>query len=394
MNISAGPLSQQELGERLRIAREAARVTQADAAGAINVARTTLIAMEQGQRRVRMDELQRLAQLYKVSVNTLLRQEAIHVDLSPRFRRVIADEDDNAHAASQLLTELAKAEVELENLLGIKRVRNYPPERPLLSADVRKQAEQDALELRQRLGLGLVPVADIVTLLELELGVRVFVRRLRGKISGLFAYDEQLGACILLNANHPRERRALTGAHELAHLVSTRREPDVYVDADPDRTPEERYCNAFARNFLMPPRALTLKFKELTAGSDRLTRRHVIVLAHYFCVSREAMVRRLEELSLTKRGTWDWFQVNGGISDEQVRQVLGDLTVRDPYKADADRPTTLRLNMLAAEAARQGLLSEGQLARLLQVSRVELRTLLDGIEVEGSAADEAPVLSQ
>lgn len=394
MNISAGPLSQQELGERLRIAREAARVTQADAAGAINVARTTLIAMEQGQRRVRMDELQRLAQLYKVSVNTLLRQEAIHVDLSPRFRRVIADEDDNAHAASQLLTELAKAEVELENLLGIKRVRNYPPERPLLSADVRKQAEQDALELRQRLGLGLAPVADIVTLLELELGVRVFVRRLRGKISGLFAYDEQLGACILLNANHPRERRALTGAHELAHLVSTRREPDVYVDADPDRTPEERYCNAFARNFLMPPRALTLKFKELTAGSDRLTRRHVIVLAHYFCVSREAMVRRLEELSLTKRGTWDWFQVNGGISDEQVRQVLGDLTVRDPYKADADRPTTLRLNMLAAEAARQGLLSEGQLARLLQVSRVELRTLLDGIEVEGSAADEAPVLSQ
>jgi Zn-dependent peptidase ImmA (M78 family)/transcriptional regulator with XRE-family HTH domain len=394
MKTSVGPISLQELGERLRIARETARVTQANAAEAINVARTTLIAIEQGQRRVRMDELQKLAQLYDMSVNALLRQESIHVDLIPRFRRVIADEDDNARAASQLLTDLARAEVELENLLGVRRVRNYPPERPLLSVDVRKQAEQDALELRQRLGLGLAPVADIVTLLELELGVRVFVRRLRGKISGLFAYDEQLGACILLNANHPRERRALTGAHELGHLVSTRREPDVYSESDPDRTPEERYCNAFARNFLMPPRALTLKFNELTAGSARLTRRHVIVLAHYFCVSREAMVRRLEELDLTKRGTWDWFQDNGGISDEQARQVLGDLAARDAYKADADRPTTLRLNMLAAEAAQQSLLSEGQLARLLQVSRVELRALLDGIEVEGSAADEAPVLSQ
>jgi hypothetical protein len=74
--------------------------------------------------------------------------------------------------------------------------------------------------------------------------------------------------------------------------------------------------------------------------------------------------------------------------------VLGDLVVPDPYKAQADRPTTLRLNMLAAEVSRRGLLSEGQLARLLQVSRVELRDLLDDIEVEGSAADEAPVLSQ
>jgi len=121
---------------------------------------------------------------------------------------------------------------------------------------------------------------------------------------------------------------------------------------------------------------------------------HVIVLGHYFCVSREAMVRRLEELGLTKRGTWDWFQDNGGISDEHARQVLGDLIAPDPYTAEADRPTTLRLNMLAAEASRRGLLSEGQLARLLQVSRVELRDLLDDIEVEGSAADEAPVLSQ
>jgi Zn-dependent peptidase ImmA (M78 family) len=293
MTTLSNQISPEELGERLRIAREAAGVKQADAAATIEIARTTLIAMEQGQRRVRMEEMQKLAKLYKVSANALLRQEAVHVDLTPRFRRLITDENDGARDASQLLTDLTKAEVELENLIGIKRGRNYPPERPLAAGDVRKQAEQDAVELRQRLGIGLAPVADIVTLLELELGVRVFVRRIPPKISGLFAYDEKLGACILLNANHPRERRALTGAHELGHLVSTRREPDVYRDADPDRSPEERYCNAFARNFLMPFRAVTPKFTELTAGSTRLTRRHVIVLAHYFGVSREAMVRRL-----------------------------------------------------------------------------------------------------
>ncbi len=99
------------------------------------------------------------------------------------------------------------------------------------------------------------------------------------------------------------------------------------------------------------------------------------------------MVRRLEELNLTKAGTWDWFQANGGITDEHAKQVLGDLAAPDKDKAEADQPTTLRLNLLAAEAYRQNLLSEGQLARLLQLDRLELRELLDSQESEGTEAD-------
>ncbi len=381
-----------EIGERLRIAREAARIKQADAANAIGVARTTLVAIEQGQRRVRINELQQLAHRYGTSVNSLLRREAVHVDLQPRFRKLSGSSDGAADAAVQLMSDLAKAEVELENLLGVTRARNYPPERPILRGDVRAQAEQDATELRQRLGLGISPVPDIVTLLEMELGVRVYVRRFDGRISGLFAYDEALGPCMLLNANHPRERRTQTAAHETGHMVSTRREPEILHKDEPENSREERYANAFGRAFLTPARAVMQKFQEVTAGSDRLTRRHIIVLAHFFGVSREAMVRRLEELGLTKPGTWDWFQAHGSITDDHARQVLGDLSTPDAYKADADRPTTLRLNLLANEAYRKGLLSEGQLARLLHLDRVELREILDSQEVEGSEADGVPNL--
>lgn len=380
-------MSPADVGERLRIAREGAGISQANAAASIDVARTTLVAIEQGQRRVRMSELQQLARLYGTSVNALLRQEAIQVDLAPRFRKLAGSSDTAVDAVAKLLADLAKAEVELENLLGFKRVRNYPPERPILRGDVRAQAEQDAMELRQRLGLGVSPVPDIVTLLEMELGVRVYVRRFDGKISGLFAYDEALGPCILLNANHPRDRRTQSAAHECGHFVSTRREPEILHNHEPENSREERYANAFGRAFLTPARGVTQKFQEVTAGSDRLSRRHVIVLAHFFGVSREAVVRRLEELGLVKPGTWDWFQSNGGITDGQARQVLGDLSIPDAYKADADRPTTLRLNLLAAEVYRKGLLSEGQLARLLQLDRVELREILGGAEAEGSEAD-------
>jgi Zn-dependent peptidase ImmA (M78 family)/DNA-binding XRE family transcriptional regulator len=376
-----------EVGERLRIAREGAGISQAAAADKINVARTTLIAIEKGQRRVRLPELQQLAKLYNSSVNALLRQEAIQVDLAPRFRKLIGSSEGAAETAAKLMADLAKAEVELENLLGFKRIQNYPPERPILRGDVRAQAEQDALELRQRLGLGISPVPDIVTLLELELGVRVYVRRFDGKISGLFAYDEALGPCILLNANHPRERRTQSAAHECGHFISTRREPEILHNHQTENSREERYADAFGRAFLTPARGVIQKFHEVTAGSDRLNRRPAIVLAHFFGVSREAMIRRLEELELVKPGTWDWFKSNGGITDEQAKQVLGDLPAADSQKADADRPTTLRLNLLAAEVYRQGLLSEGQLARLLHLDRVEIREILSGAEPEGSEAN-------
>src|SRR5208282_637622 len=207
-------MSPVEVGERLRVAREAAKLKQAEAATAVDIARTTLVAIEQGQRRVRMSELQQLAKLYGTSINALLRKEAVHVDLTPQFRKLSLRLDDAVEHAVQLLSELAKAEVELENLLGVKRIRNYPPERPILPGDVRSQAEQNAHELRQWLGLGLRPIRDIVTLLEMEMGVRVYIRRVDGRISGLFAYDDALGACVLLNANHTRERRTQTAAHE------------------------------------------------------------------------------------------------------------------------------------------------------------------------------------
>lgn len=384
-------LSDQEIGQRLRIARESAKLRQEDAAERLGISRTTVVAIEKGDRRARFEEVRAFAQLYGTSVNALLRDEAVHVDLAPKFRKHFGKEDTAVEDAAKLLAELAQAEVELEALLGIRRVPNYPPERPLLPGDVRAQAEHDATELRQWLGLGLSPIPDMVTLLELELGVRVYIRRLEANISGLFAYDDKIGACMLFNANHPRERRTLTAAHETGHLVSTRRQPEVLTDNRGENSREERYAAAFSAAFLMPARAVMQKFKEVTAGAEKLTRRHVIVLAHAFGVSREATVRRLEDLKLAPKGTWDWFLHYGNITDEQARQVLGDLATPDPGKADGDRPTSLRLGLLADAVARRGILSEGQIARMLHLDRVELRAMLDGLEVEGSEADE-PIL--
>lgn len=146
---------------------------------------------------------------------------------------------------------------------------------------------------------------------------------------------------------------------------------------------EERYANAFAQAFLMPARTVMDRFAELTRGSVTLTRRHVILMAHVFGVSRETLVRRLECLRQVKPGAWDWFEANGGISSQQARRVLNDLVPGDLDLAGAEQPGTLRLNLLAAEAHRQGLMSEGQLVRLLRPDRIALREILDSVDAEG-----------
>ncbi|VWD45613.1 hypothetical protein BLA17378_08351 [Burkholderia aenigmatica] len=189
---------------------------------------------------------------------------------------------------------------------------------------------------------------------------------------------------MLINANHRRDRQTQTGGHELGHFIATRRRPEVYQDEIHDNSREERYANAFGRAFLTPTRAVMEKFKELTTGATHLTRRHVILLANYFGVSRQAIVIRLEELGLTKKGTWDWFKDNGGITDEQVRQVLG----ATEYDTNVDNPQSSRLYLLAIDAWKKDLISEGQMAEMLKLDRQRVRELLDEAAAEEDEADD------
>ena len=380
-------LSNIDIGRRLRTARESAALTQADVARKINMARTTLVSIEKGQRRVRIEELQKLAALYKTSANAILRHETVCLDLVPRFRRLRQSTNAAVEKAVQILNGLVSAETELEAVLGIKHERRYLPERQILPGDIKEQAEQNAQELRNWLGLGPGPILDIVSMLDQRLGIRVYIRKIDSKISGLFAYEEDVGACVLLNANHPVDRIRQSAAHELGHFYSARQRVEIYTEDTPSSR-EERYADHFARCFLTPAREVKERFVNITAGQSHFTRRHVILLAHQSGVSREAMVKRLEELSLVKRGTWDWFLSNGGITDEQAREVLGNLPERHISVLLSGGLVPPRLSLLAREVSKRNLYSESQLAQLLRLSHYEVREVLDGVENEQEEANE------
>ena len=383
-------LSAQEIGRRLRLARENADIRQDEAATVIGVSRPTLVSIEKGARRVRIQEMQMLARHYGVSANALLRREAVHTALMPRFRKLRETEDVHTAAAIELFNDLIKADVELENILGIERRRHYPPDRGIHKGDVVAMAETHAKELRDWLGLGPGPIADIFSLIELGLGIRLYQRRLSSgsRVAGLFTYDETVGACIFLNANHPLPRRVQSAAHELGHFYGTRENPEVLEEDEKFLSREERYANTFGRAFLAPAESFSESFRQLKEITGKTTRRLIILLSQQYNIARQACGLRLEELGLVNKGTWAWFENNGGITEQHVREVLGEMAIRsDPAKSDADRPTSHRTSLMVHAAWKRELLSEGQLAELLKVGRVELRGVIDQIELEERETD-------
>lgn len=385
-------LSAQEIGRRLRIAREDADIRQDDAARVIGMSRPTLVSIEKGARRVRIQEIQMLARHYGVSVNALLRREAVHTDLMPRFRKLRETENAHTTEAVQLFNDLIKADVELENILGIQRRRKYPPECGINEGNVVALAEKHSKDLRDWLGLGFGPIADIFSVIELGLGIRFYQRRLSSssKVAGLFTYDECVGACILLNANHPLPRRIQSAAHEIGHFYGTRQTPEVLEEDEKFLSRDERYANAFGRAFLTPAESFSESFRQLKEITGKTTRRLIILLAQQYNISRQACGLRLEELGLAKKGTWAWFESNGGITDQHVREVLGEMVDRrDSAKSDADRSISHRMSLMAHAAWKRELMSEGQLAGLLKVGRVELRGVIDQIELEERETDES-----
>lgn len=384
-------LSAQEIGRRLRTARENASIKQEDAAQVIGMSRPTLVSIEKGVRRVRIQEIQLLARHYGISVNGLLRRESVHTNLVPRFRKLLETEDAHTTEAVRLFSGLIEAEVEMENILGIQRKRNYPPERGISEGDIVELAEKHAKELRDWLGVGTGPIIDIFSLIEFNLGIRLYQRRLpnSSKVAGLFTYDASVGACIFINANHPLPRRTQTAAHELGHFYGTRQNPEVLEDDEKFLSRDERYANAFGRAFLSPSESFSESFRRLEEITGKVTRRLIILLAHQYSISRQACTLRLEELGLARKGTWAWFDNNGGITDLQAQEVLGETgSFREAERSDADRIISHRMSLMAHAAWKRELMSEGQLAELLKIGRVELRSVIDQIELEERGMDE------
>lgn len=385
-----------ELGARLREARSARGWTQEQAAEALGVARTTMVAIEKGERRLKPDELIRLAKLYGRKLSALLRPGTPVEEFSVQLRGVLPPEspvDADLLAHIHELERLCDDYLEIERLIGAPAARRDPPIYPMEGLDPEELAEDVATAERNRLGLGDAPVLNLRAVLEGDVGLRIFYLDLPSKVAGMFAFTHEYGGALAINRNHPPERRRHSMGHEYGHYLTDRYRSEITLLGRYERRPPaERFAETFGRAFLMPAAGLRRRFNEFVRqrkleGRGGATPGDLCHLAHFYFVSFEAMTRRLEELGLIRVGTWQRLHQQG-FRVKEARRLLG--LQEHPVEDELLPP---RYRFLAVEAWHHGELSEGQLASYLRVDRLSARRLVREIglhQQEGDGGDGAP----
>lgn len=364
-----------QLGERLQQARKKSGMTQADAAQIIDAARTTIVAIEKGERRLKPNELIKLARAYGQAVSNFVRQSPIIEPFEVQFRaayRRSETEEAQINPAIWRLEELCQNYLELEKIMDAPLPRNYPQEYDVTNMPIEAAAESIAIAERQRLGIGDSPIPILRDVLEQSVGLRIFYLEMPSKYSGVYSYDEQFGGCIAINAKHPEDRRCWSLAHEYLHFLAHRRKPVLDYENQYQRKPDtERLADSFPDYFLMPTSGLLKRFNDMYQTHGKFTPTNLFTLAHYYGVSIEALGNRLESIKLIPSGTVERLR-DRGLKVRKVQQELGLEEI--PQRTDM---LPIHYQYLAIEAFDQGLITEGRFANFLGVDRIEARRIAE-----------------
>jgi Zn-dependent peptidase ImmA (M78 family)/transcriptional regulator with XRE-family HTH domain len=363
-------ISSQRLGERLADARKRAGITQAQIAERLGLARTTIVAIEKGERRPSNAELMKLAEILTSSVHDLIRDGLVRTEVSPRFRIGLADREQPAVAqAVERLRVLGGRYVELERLHNLHRARapletlqtyaldagNSP------NVDSRLEGEDAARAVRAMLGLGDEPAMNIDERFEAEAGLRIFyLDHLPAALAAFLIWTDEIGACVAINRAHPLERQRWSLAHEVGHYLRDREGGDILKQDDSLSQPGEVFPEAFAKELLLPRAGVQKRFSE-RCRAGKFTPIDLLALAKTFGVSFQAMALRLEELRLLPRGSYE----------KIVQSGLRPHGLAKPDEAPTHPRRALRLGFpdryvaLAVSAYDEELLSEAEFAEIL-----------------------------
>jgi Zn-dependent peptidase ImmA (M78 family)/transcriptional regulator with XRE-family HTH domain len=372
-------ISSQQLGERLADARKRAKLTQAEVADRVGMSRTTLVAIEKGERRPNNAELVRLGDVLKASVHDLLRETLVRTEISPRFRVGFGVDKASGPIAEAVerLRALGARYAELERIHGLHRAPARLDSLVLYRVDVGLQSALDdrvagedaARTVRTMLGLGDEPALHLDERFEVEAGLRIFyLDRLPSKLAAFLLWSDEIGACVAINADHPMERQRWSLIHETGHLLRDPEAGDVLDENESMKRSEEVFPESFTTEFLMPAVGVQKRFAD-KCRAGKFTPVDLFALARYFEVSFQAMALRLEDLRLLPKGSYD------KITRSQIRP-------KDLARHGEQPPATRRRQRLperyvglAVAAYDQELLSEGEFAEYLDTDIADARRI-------------------
>lgn len=295
-------IAQKTVGDNLRNIRKSLGMTQGEAASALGISGSTISKIELGKRNVNSTELARIANLYHKTVSELLipddSQEQDNSAMRFRAKGMLKEDRMQVSEFRDLCKRYSVLERRVYESNRLKIPLYEKPYERLRYNERRDYAEWLARRERDRLQLGSAPIKSMFSLLDGQ-GVKVFKLPLSQKFSGAFLHTEDIGPCVLINANHGA-RMIYTAAHEYYHCLVDRN--DFFLiceDESKQQSRTESIEEHFAACFLMPNDSVSQQYskrfgalRSVPGGYD------ILDLSREFHVSYSAMLVRLKDLKL------------------------------------------------------------------------------------------------
>lgn len=401
-------ITQEQLVERLKAARENAGLTQQEVADEVGITRLAVVRTEAGKRPVNSLELAEMARLYGRGISEFLEEGVFEEDPLVGLFRAAPDYADDGDLRRELLrcVDLCREAANLEKLLGLipssAPFVSYGLKAPSSRWDAINQGRHLAGQERNRLDLGTSPVWEVAEIISHQ-GVRVTEYEMPDAISGLFFHSEDTGFAIVVNRGHSHSRRLFSYAHEYCHLLADRdRFGGISHSGNRNELAEVR-ANAFAAHFLMPEAGVRSFLKTLgkgestrqnleiydelegvpaqkrmPTGSQEVRVHDIVSLAHHFGASYEAALYHLLNLGIIRKSSFEVLWENKG-TQGAIRKAL-----RIPqWNESVHWDLAEQLLSLGLEAYRREEISRGKLIELAEkagVSRKDIEEALYGFQ--------------
>ncbi|MDM7461300.1 MAG: XRE family transcriptional regulator [bacterium] len=334
------------IGERIRWARKAARLSLRQLAQRIGVSYESVRKYEQGVLVPSSEKLLAIARTLDKPVDFFRMSDMSIGTIEPVFRghscRTKRDEETILAQIRDWLERYLTIEGVIEERFHFRYPEGFP--RTVRTYD---EVEAAAEDLRQVWGLGIAPIANLTATVE-AYGIRV------GEVPACEGFDacafyiqnDENQPVIVVRHNIPGDRQRFSLAHALGHILLR---PESPLD-------EEQAAHRFAAALLVPRTAVD---RELKGFPLSLARLHT--LKCIYGMSMQAWLRRAYELGYLDSQaykTWkklfranDWYKKEPG------------------WEAPPERPP--RLKRLVLEAYERELITSSRASQLLGVSLQE-----------------------
>ena len=377
-----------ELGRRIRLAREAASLSQDDVAKHLELSRSAISLIEGGKRKVDSLELQKFSNLVGKSIEEFFAEET-----NSQSSSLIKEKNEFDFDPTQILfsanqaVDISPDRKQIERFCDfhrnfgnltqtLNRVRDPYSTEPFYNVFKPTPAAAKWMAAKERARLGLpssVPVGNMNSILESQ-GVRVMAWPLKTpKLGGCFIFSPSLGSFVLVKSNIRASSANMLNfvlAHEYCHYLIHRQQKALTCDLSNYRKPEEYFAQWFAANFLMPEEALVPKLITYLKKTDgEISAEIVMHLAVDFGVSYTAMLNRMADkrVELIDKNT------RKKLSQSKPALLLAQIGRSVPSLSKLRQFPTDYENM-AFEAYAQSQIDLDRLAELLEISPLEAKT--------------------